>query len=108
MELSLHVITCFLIGTTRYGESRMKTFLVKKLKYSSVVSECDDFIEAARFSYLAYAEKENLAKLAKQEHDELIDLDLVWPVFRHYTDDYKLFHSNEIDADVLVAVSSVP
>ena len=72
------------------------------------MSECDDFIEAARFSYLAYAEKENLAKLAKQEHDELIDLDLVWPVFRHYTDDYKLFHSNEIDADVLVAVSSVP
>ena len=71
--------------------------------YSSVVSECDDFIEAARFSLLAYFEKDHLAKLADEKDDEYFDQ--VWPVFCHYTNDYELFHSAETDADVLVAVS---
>ena len=72
--------------------------------------ECGDFLEAARFAQLAYADEPEVDNLAKNHPAKWttslgnkLPTKLVWPSFENYKDDYKVFHNLETDADVLLA-----
>ena len=72
--------------------------------------ECGDFLDAARFSLLAYADELEVGNLAKNHPAKWTDVlgtesstKLVWPSFESYKDDHKVIHNLETDADVLLA-----
>ena len=66
--------------------------------------DCDTFIDSAGLSFLAYLEKQEVDRIAKGETTQWSKE--VWPSFKQYTGDYKLFHDDSTDADVILLANS--
>ena len=75
--------------------------------------ERDAFLEAARFSLLAYADKPELDNLVSNVPAKWSDAlgkthptEIIWPSFENYKDDYQVFQNIDTDADVFVAANA--